>query len=91
MCEGINELHSKMIMHRDLSLQNIVISTQNNKIKILDFGFAIEFTGGRTTAQGNLTVMAPEVYHQKKYNNKADIWSLGIILYELFHKKNPFV
>ena len=34
--------------------------------------------------------MAPEVYHQKKYNSKADVWSLGIILYELFHKRNPF-
>jgi serine/threonine protein kinase len=46
-------------MHRDLSLENIVISIQTNKIKLIDFGFAIEFTGGRSTAQGNLMAMAP--------------------------------
>jgi serine/threonine protein kinase len=35
--------------------------------------------------------MAPEVYKQNKYNSKADIWSLGVVLYEIFHKRNPFV
>lgn len=36
--------------------------------------------------------MAPEVYYQKRYNSKADIWALGIVLYELFHKRrNPFI
>ncbi len=35
--------------------------------------------------------MAPEVDKQKRYNNKADVWSLGIVMYELFHNRNPFV
>lgn len=46
-------------MHRDLSLDNIVINTETNQVKIIDFGNAIEFTGGRTTALGTLTIMAP--------------------------------
>jgi serine/threonine protein kinase len=92
ICSGVHQIHSKSIMHRDLCLENILISTiNNNLLKIIDFDHAIEYTGGRESAQGLINAMAPEVYHQKRYNNKADIWSLGIILYELFHKRNPFV
>ena len=46
-------------MHRDLCLENIVISSQNNLVKIIDFGNTAEFTFGRTTALGTLSIMAP--------------------------------
>lgn len=77
-------------MHRDLSMENIVYNSITNVCKLIDFGFTSEYTFGRRTALGCLDFMAPEVYYQKQYNHKADIWSLGIILYELFHRKNPF-
>ncbi len=60
ICSGVYEIHSKSIMHRDLCLENILISTiNNNLVKIIDFDHAIEYTGGRESAQGLINAMAP--------------------------------
>ena len=58
-------------------------------MKIVDFGFA-DLTGGRSTRLGTLIYMAPEISGVNNYNYKIDIWSLGIIAYEMFHQKHPF-
>jgi len=55
----------------------------------VDFGFA-DLTGARSTRLGTLIYMAPEISGVNNYNYKIDIWSLGIIAYEMFHQKHPF-
>lgn len=96
--EGVKCLHDKNIIHRDLKLENILI--KDGKAKISDFGLAKKM-GNREWVEsikcGTPCTMAPEVffnsqYYNKKptYNNKCDIWSLGVVLHELVYKRHPF-
>jgi len=84
-------LKENHIIHRDLKPHNLFI-TKDKKIKIGDFGFATDTTetGLLNTLCGSPLYMAPEILMGQKYNYKADLWSLGIILYELIEKKLPF-
>ena len=97
---ALNYLHSNNIIHRDLKLENILISeieknTENKMnyfwIKIIDFG-AAKFTTKNTierTVVGSLYYIAPEVL-KKKYNEKCDTWSAGIMLYMFIVGRAPF-
>ena len=85
-------IHKKGIAHRDIKLENILL-TKNNEIKIIDFGFGMY--NPRNTFQkffcGTPNYMAPEIILKKEYNGqKADIWSLGILIYKLFCADFPF-
>ena len=85
-------IHRKGIAHRDIKLENILL-TKNNEIKIIDFGFGMY--NPRNTLQnffcGTPNYMAPEIILKKEYNGqKADIWSLGILIYKLFCADFPF-
>ena len=84
LCLGIKEIHSKNIIHRDLKPENIFIS-DDYKIKIGDFGISkiLDGTDYAQTFAGTFCYLAPEIINGNKYTNKADIWSLGCILYEL--------
>jgi len=89
--DGISYLHQKNIMHRDIKPHNILLSDIYT-IKITDFGFAkydtiIDLT---TTLCGSPIYMAPEIMQCKKYNNKTDIWSFGIVIYQLAFGKLPY-
>jgi serine/threonine protein kinase len=87
---GLKYLYKKNILHRDIKPQNILIHDDN--IKISDFGFAKSFEKNEliTTFCGSPLYMAPEIINKREYNEKSDIWSLGVILYELFCKKHPY-
>lgn len=77
-------------MHRDFKLANIL--KHNGIIKIADFGFS-KMLGNdaiATTMLGSPLNMAPEILGGKNYNNKADIWSIGICFYELLFGKSPY-
>lgn len=76
-------------MHRDFKLANILL--HNGNIKIADFGFAKLLSGEdyATTMLGSPLNMAPEVLGGNKYNNKADIWSIGACIYEMVYGKYP--
>ena len=91
ICLGLEYLHSKKIIHRDLKLENILLS-KNKEPKISDFGWAssLKKINKRTTFCGTYEYMAPEVFESEKYDFSVDIWSLGILLYEMYHKKTPF-
>ena len=85
ICSGLKEIHNKKIIHRDLKPNNIFIS-KDYKIKIGDFGISKILKDSDYTNSnyiGTLGYMAPELLSKEKYNNKADIWSLGCIIYEL--------
>ena len=97
---GLYYLHSKNIVHRDLKLENILISEiEKNKntnekyfwVKIIDFGTAKIFEKNKNEKAlvGSSYYIAPEVLH-KNYNEKCDTWSIGVILYMLIVGRAPF-
>ena len=93
LLSAVNHLHKKNIVHRDLKPENIVfIKTKNNDIfiKIIDFGASITFKGKKLSQElGTIYYIAPEVI-MNDYNEKADIWSCGIILYTMLCGHPPF-
>lgn len=92
LVSAIYHLHKNHIIHRDLKPQNILISS-NGSVKVCDFGFAralSQTTLMLTSIKGTPLYMAPELVQEHPYNESIDIWSLGIILYELYHGSPPF-
>ncbi|XP_044296813.1 serine/threonine-protein kinase ULK1 isoform X6 [Varanus komodoensis] len=93
-------LHSKGIIHRDLKPQNILLSfpggkksnPSNIRIKIADFGFAryLQSNMMAATLCGSPMYMAPEVIMSQHYDAKADLWSIGTIIYQCLTGKAPF-
>jgi serine/threonine protein kinase len=87
--ESIDFLHKQSIIHRDLKPQNILVSNGANGryIKIADFGIATSHSGeqSHTQLRGTLKYMAPEVLNGRKYDTKADIYSIGVITQEMFN------
>jgi len=90
---GLEFLWSKNLVHRDIKPQNILMTGGLDSIlKLADFGFA-RYLGAShlaETACGSPLYMAPEVLRREGYNNKADLWSVGCVLFELLTKLTPF-
>ncbi|XP_019524408.1 PREDICTED: serine/threonine-protein kinase Nek3 isoform X1 [Hipposideros armiger] len=92
MCLGVNHIHKKHVLHRDIKSKNIFL-TQNGKVKLGDFGSARLLSNPMAfacTYVGTPYYVPPEIWENTPYNNKSDIWSLGCILYELCTLKHPF-
>ncbi len=93
ICDGLEAAHQQGVIHRDLKSQNIIINSAN-QIKIIDFGLArtAHLDGMTVTGliMGTPEYMAPEQVSGKKVDERADIYSLGIILYEIFTGQLPF-
>ncbi|XP_078208201.1 serine/threonine-protein kinase Nek3 isoform X5 [Callithrix jacchus] len=92
MCLGVNHIHKKRVLHRDIKSKNIFL-TQNGKVKLGDFGSARLLSTPMAfacTYVGTPYYVPPEIWENLPYNNKSDIWSLGCILYELCTLKHPF-
>ena len=93
---AINHIHKMKIMHRDLKLENILISKKEKdglfRIKLCDFGTSHLFKEGEKEKNiiGSSYYIAPEVFN-KNYDFKCDLWSCGIIMYVLITKKIPFL
>jgi serine/threonine protein kinase len=88
ICLGVYYLHKSNIMHRDLKLSNIMIDS-NNLIKIIDLGFSTTKQED-TVSYGAPHYISPEMWDEKKYDNKIDMWALGVIFYYLLHGRYPF-
>lgn len=89
VCSAIHFLHSNGIIHRDIKPENSLLDA-NNKIKICDFGWTTKVAQPRTTFCGTFEYMAPEIIQEHPYTKSVDIWSLGILLYEILHGFSPF-
>ncbi|KAI0342064.1 Pkinase-domain-containing protein [Trametopsis cervina] len=88
---GLSYLHKSAIIHRDLKAANILITATGN-VKICDFGVSALLataSSKRNTLVGTPHWMAPEVAHASAYDTKADIWSLGIMIYEMIKGNVP--
>jgi len=93
VCDGLGEAHRLRIVHRDLKPHNIMIDTEGNA-KIMDFGVARSLREEGLTqagyAVGTPTYMAPEQVEGKEVDQRTDIYSLGIVLYEMVTGRPPF-
>lgn len=86
---AIRYIHSKGILHRDLKPENVFIASDDT-IKLGDFGLSRVVDDTASTICGTPAYMAPEIVVNKLYDEKADVWSLGVILYELITLDKPY-
>jgi non-specific serine/threonine protein kinase len=98
ICEGLREAHEKGIIHRDIKSDNIMI-TKKGQVKIMDFGLAKLSVGANGyspsitkigTTMGTANYMSPEQAMGKEIDHRTDIWSLGVVMYEMVTGELPF-
>ena len=92
ICLAIKHTHDKKILHRDLKSQNIFM-TKRGIVKLGDFGIARVLSNTRSRAKtvvGTPYYLSPEIIRQEGYSFKSDIWSLGVLLYEIAALQPPF-
>jgi serine/threonine protein kinase len=93
ICEGLNDAHEKGVTHRDIKPSNILIDS-HSRVKIVDFGLASVVGSDQLTKTGStlgtIGYMSPEQVRGKEIDHRTDLFSLGVVLYELITKQNPF-
>ena len=93
LCNALSVCNSKNIIHRDIKPENIFVS-DNGDFKLGDFGVSrqLEKTDASMSRKGTFNYMAPEVFYSKKYDSRADVYSLGLVMYKLLNNNRmPFL
>ena len=93
LCEGLQAAHDKGVVHRDIKPSNILLDDRG-RIRIVDFGLAAIRGSEQLTKTGStlgtIGYMSPEQVQGKEIDHRSDLFSLGVVLYELITKQNPF-
>ncbi|KAJ1569923.1 hypothetical protein HK096_010000 [Nowakowskiella sp. JEL0078] len=90
--EAVNHLHTLNIVHRDIKDENVIVN-ESKSIQLIDFGSSDYLKEGKKfeTFYGTLDYCSPEVLTGHKYDGRPqDVWALGILLYTMIYKENPF-
>ena len=92
LMRGLEYLRAHNIVHRDLKPANLLLSEDNYVLKLTDFGFARDLPDNKLsdTLCGSPLYMAPELFFDRKYNSKSDLWSIGVMLYHSLYGRNIF-
>jgi serine/threonine protein kinase len=95
LIQALQYMKERRIIHRDLKPANILLTSKQLKdteVKLCDFGFSkhLENESLTTSRLGTPLYMAPEIFSGKKYNYKVDVWSLGVITFELLFRQSLF-
>jgi len=92
VAKALKYCHSKGVMHRDIKPENLLLMG-NGELKLGDFGWAVHAVGNdqrRETLCGTLDYLPPEMVNENRYTHEVDIWSMGVLAYELVIGKPAF-
>lgn len=89
LCKGLQALHDLKIVHRDIKCANLFL-TKEGVLKLGDLNVSKVAKGMLQTQTGTPYYASPEVWNDKPYDAKSDIWSCGCVLYEMCALKPPF-
>jgi len=93
ICEGLQAAHDKGIIHRDIKPSNMLLDS-HGRVRIVDFGLASVRGSEQLTKTGStlgtIGYMSPEQVRGQEVDHRSDLFSLGVVLYELLTKQNPF-
>merc|ERR1712032_1129266 len=89
VASGLSYLHGRGLMHRDIKPENIMLDAKGSA-KIADFGCCTESAGNKTLECGTQAYFAPEMIEGAGYDQRVDVWALGILLYEMLVGHSPF-
>ncbi|XP_023669188.1 aurora kinase C-like [Paramormyrops kingsleyae] len=90
LADALQYCHSKNVIHRDIKPENLLLGA-NGELKIADFGWSVHTPSSRrSTLCGTLDYLPPEMIEGRTHDEKVDLWSLGVLIYEFLVGKPPF-